>query len=292
MPEPKPKTPLPDQDAPAPATVDSAGRWADRGFYAVIEFEQSISKKFQQVLEVARRSPGYVELVLDGGRIVHRNLFRKTDLGRFSELFNMVQGWRSARYFINGNPVTADDVRETVLCYVERGGGNGDVKLECGQSRVRSWPLPDYIGCFKYRVLLNRNPFYRESDQAFHWYEYGRVETSGGKRTLVVDKDLMRKYFATAYLCPNFRASWVEEAIAGLPDRIPLDPPERTMEWRQVNFPAMAGGTSWEFVMRRGVKAFPAKTTEYKMFLRDLFLRGRWRDQGPPEEEEAVAEDE
>lgn len=260
-------------------------RWVDRGFYAVIEFEQSISKKFQQVLEAARHSPGYLEMILDGGRIVHRNLFRKADLSRFSELFARVSGWRSARYFINGDAVSADTVRDTILCYVERGGGNGDIKLECGQSRVRSWPLPDFMGCFKYRILLNHNPFYRESDQALHWYEYGRVETVAGKRYLAVDKELMRKHFSAAFHCPNFRRAWVEEAIGGLPDRIPLDPPERTMEWRQVTFPSASGGKGLESAMRCGAKAFPARTTEYKLFLRDLFLRGRWHEQGPPEEE-------
>lgn len=263
--------------------AEDARLWADRGFYAVIEFEQSISKKFAQVLEVARRSPGYVELILDGGRIVHRNLFRTVDLARFPELFEMVAGWRSARFYINGDPVSADDVRETILCFVERGGGRGEVKLECGQQRVRSWPLPDFMGCFRYKVLLNRNPFYRESDQAFHWYEYGRVEKRRGKRYLVVDKSMMRRFLDKAYHCPNFRVPWVEEALTGLPDRIPLDPPQRTIEWRQVNFPDFNGGTSWEFQMRRGSKAFPAKSTEYKTYLRDLFLRGRWDPE--PEEE-------
>ena len=258
-------------------------RWADRGFYAAIEFEQSISKKFQEVLEVARRSPGYTELILDGGRIVHRNLFRRTDLGAFPELFERVAAWRSARFFINGDAVSADDVRDTVLCYIERGGGHGDVKLECGQMRVRSWPLPDFVGCFKYKILLNRNPFYRESDRAFHWYEYGQVKTERGRRVLVVDKELMRSFLARAFHCPNFRRGWVEEAIAALPDRIPLDGPEQTIEWRQVNFPTFAAGASWDDRMRRGVKAFPAKSTEYKGYLRDMFLRGRWDEESAEE---------
>jgi hypothetical protein len=151
--------------------------------------------------------------------------------------------------------------------------------------RVRSWPLPDFMGCFKYKVLLNRNPFYRESDQAYHWYEYGKVVTEGGKRYLAVDKDLMRRFLANAFHCPNFRAAWVEDALAGLPDRVPIDAPDRTIEWLQVNFPTFhGGGASWELVMRSGTKAFPAKSTEYKTFLRDLFLRGRWRQGQEPEE--------
>lgn len=277
---------LPQAPASREATTKEAAHWADRGFYAVIEFEQSISKKFQEVVEVARRCPGYVELLLDGGRIVHRNLFRKPDLGSFPELFEMVAGWRSARFFINGDAVSQEIVRSTVLCYVERGGGNGDVKLECGQMRVRSWPLPDFVGCYRYKILLNRNPFYRESDQAFHWYEHGQVVTENGKRYLAVDKAQMRKYLSEAYHCPNFRVGWVEEAIAGLPDRIPLDAPERIIEWRQVNFPTFSSGSRWEDVMRRGVKAFPARSTEYKTFLRDMFLRGRWREDA---EEDAEA---
>ena len=249
----------------------------------MIEFEQSISKKFAQVVEAARKAPGYVELVLDGGRIVHRNLFRKEDLAAFPDLFERVAGWRSARFFVNGDAVNADTIRDTVLCYVEKGGGNGDVKLECGQMRVRSWPLPDFVGCFRYKILLNRNPFYRESDRAYHWYEYGSVEKKRGKRTLSIDKDLMRRYLACAYHCPNFKVPWVEEAISGLPDRIALDGPERSLEWRQVDFPKRNGGNGWESVMRRGGKAFPAKSTEYKTYLRDLFLRGRWGGNGDQE---------
>ncbi|MFN7976054.1 MAG: hypothetical protein U0166_27590 [Acidobacteriota bacterium] len=265
------------QPPPAKSLIDPAAAppcdWADRGFYVVVEFEQSSSKNFGDVLSVARACPGYVELILEGGLVVHRNLFRKEDLGRFPELFSKVAGWRSTRFFINGDPVTHEIVQETVMCYVERGGPAAEAKVLCGQSRVRGWPLPEFLGCHRYKVLLNRNPFYRDGDQAWDWYEYGRVVGPPGARQLQIDKEQMKRHLSKGSYCPNFRKAWLAESIDRLPEAVPLDPPARDIEWKLVGG---ADGAAPPHVARRGSGVFPAKSTEYKSYLRELCRRGQW----------------
>ncbi len=264
-----------DRASVEPESSPVAG-WVNRGFWTAIEFEQSVSKKFKHVLREASRLPGYAELVVGKSRLVHRVIFAEKELDAFFGLFKSVAAWRSARFFINGDEVSRDDIRESIVCFIERSRGLSGRSLRCGQMAVRGWPLPDYFGCFRYRILLNRNPFYREEEGAFHWYEYGAVRTKRGKRYLSIDKEGMKRKVRLGYYCPNFKREWFEAALDALPDEIPLDGKKAQLEWREVVFPPAPKGASDLVKMRSGRKALPARSADYKRYLRDLFLRRRW----------------
>ncbi len=68
----------------------------------VLEFGQSRSDYFDFALEQAQRLPGYVVLMDEQRRMVHRVHFRKGEMRRFWRLWDYVQGWTDTHVYVNG----------------------------------------------------------------------------------------------------------------------------------------------------------------------------------------------
>lgn len=83
-------------------------QWVDRGWYLVLEFEDTTSDKLDRALRIARRHPGYIKLLDENRQIVHRVLYRRRDLLLFWSLFERVRNWKSTRVYVNGNPVSLE----------------------------------------------------------------------------------------------------------------------------------------------------------------------------------------
>ena len=86
----------------------------------------------------------------------------------------------------------------------------------------------------------------------------------------------MKRKVRLGYCCPNFKREWFEAALEALPDEIPIDGTKAPIEWREGALPAAPKGASERVKMRSGRKARPARSADYKRYLRDLFLRRRW----------------
>jgi len=71
----------------------------------VLEFGESRSDLFTFALTVAQQQPGYVALLDEDRRMVHRVHFQKNEMRRFWRLWEYVQSWSTTRVYLNGDEV-------------------------------------------------------------------------------------------------------------------------------------------------------------------------------------------
>lgn len=76
----------------------------------VLEFGESRSDFFQFALTAAQRLPGYMQLMDEDRKLVHRIVFKKSELRKFWPLWDYVQSWGSAKVFLNGEEVRKAEV--------------------------------------------------------------------------------------------------------------------------------------------------------------------------------------
>jgi hypothetical protein len=74
----------------------------DLGWRLILEFGESRSEFFDHVLRHCQRLPGYVQIMDENRRMVHRVLFRKSEMRRFWQLWDYVQNWSTSRVYVNG----------------------------------------------------------------------------------------------------------------------------------------------------------------------------------------------
>lgn len=87
-------------DAPAPP-----GDW-----HLILEFGESRSDLFQFALIRAQRLPGYVQMMDEKRRMIHRVHFRKSELQRFWQLWDYVQSWSGTAVYLNGKELQKTEV--------------------------------------------------------------------------------------------------------------------------------------------------------------------------------------
>lgn len=87
-------------DAPAPQ-----GEW-----HLILEFGESRSDLFQFALIRAQRLPGYVQMMDEKRRMIHRVHFRKSELQRFWQLWDYVQSWSGTAVYLNGKELQKTEV--------------------------------------------------------------------------------------------------------------------------------------------------------------------------------------
>ncbi len=78
-----------------------AGR-KERDWYAVIEFGESASEQFGQVVAFAQKQAGYRKLLDEKRQLVHRVIFNRRDLRQFWQLLDKVRAWKSTCVYVNG----------------------------------------------------------------------------------------------------------------------------------------------------------------------------------------------
>lgn len=91
--------------APEPAhtaAVDQSAQ-SDTEWQLVLEFGHSRSEFYDIVLDFAQKQAGYLQILDEDKRLVHRITFRKRDLRRFWRIWDYVQNWSTTRVYLNGD---------------------------------------------------------------------------------------------------------------------------------------------------------------------------------------------
>jgi hypothetical protein len=69
----------------------------------ILEFGHSRSEFFDQVLTRCQRLPGFAQLMDEDRTMVYRVTFTRSELRRFWQIWDYVQGWSSVKVYVNGN---------------------------------------------------------------------------------------------------------------------------------------------------------------------------------------------
>jgi hypothetical protein len=203
--------------------------WIDRGWYIAVEFELSTSARMEEVLDLARQNPHFVELMDERGVTVYRVIFFKNDFPKFDQLMELVGNWKSTTLYLKGNPVNKDHQEEWLACYRVYWGHRKTLNTRdfCGLSKLNRFP--DFLGCYERNIYLRwRDPlysYYQHHSKA--WYTFGKRV----RDRFVVDKPAMTAFLnkinADYDVCPCYDLERIEHAIHKLPAEInPVVHPE------------------------------------------------------------------
>ncbi len=196
--------------------------WIDRGWYVAVEFELSTSGRMEDVLELARQNPHFVELVDERGVTVYRTIFFKPDFPRFDRLYSLIGTWKSTTLYVKGDKIPREQLDEWYLCYKVYWGHRKSLtaKDNCGVSKVNRFP--DFLGCFERNIYLRwRDPLYA------HYQHLSRTWYSFGERTrdrFVLDKPAMTAFLKKLNIdyeaCPCYDHERIERVLRKLPQEI------------------------------------------------------------------------
>jgi hypothetical protein len=81
------------------------GKWQ-----LVLEFGESRSEFFTIALNQATRLPGYLQIMDENRRMIHRVYFDKSEMRRFWHLWEYVQSWSSTQVYLNGKELQKWDI--------------------------------------------------------------------------------------------------------------------------------------------------------------------------------------
>lgn len=76
------------------------------GWQLVLEFGESRSDFFALALSAAQKQPGYLALMDENRRLIHRVHFHKGEVRRFWRLWDYVQSWSTTKVYINGDEIS------------------------------------------------------------------------------------------------------------------------------------------------------------------------------------------
>lgn len=76
------------------------------GWQLVLEFGESRSDFFALALSAAQKQPGYLALMDENRRLIHRIHFQKGEVRRFWRLWEYVQSWSTTKVYINGDEIS------------------------------------------------------------------------------------------------------------------------------------------------------------------------------------------
>ncbi len=74
----------------------------NNAWHLILEFGESRSDLFQFALHRAQELPGYVQMMDENRRMIHRVHFSKSELRRFWQLWDYVQSWSGTSVYLNG----------------------------------------------------------------------------------------------------------------------------------------------------------------------------------------------
>ncbi|HXF60983.1 MAG TPA: hypothetical protein VNK95_05160 [Caldilineaceae bacterium] len=91
------------EETAEPASPGDGAAAADDGAWQlVLEFGHSRSEFFNQVLARCQRLPGFTQLLDENRTLVYRVTFTRSELRRFWQIWDYVQGWSTAKVYVNG----------------------------------------------------------------------------------------------------------------------------------------------------------------------------------------------
>ena len=93
-------------DATQSESDDAGDAPTTPGWQLVLEFGESRSDFFDISLDAAREQPGYLALMDEDRRMVHRVHFRKGEVRRFWRLWDYVQSWSNTKVYLNGDEIS------------------------------------------------------------------------------------------------------------------------------------------------------------------------------------------
>lgn len=88
------------------AASDDADDPTAPGWQLVLEFGESRSDFFALALSAAQKQPGYLALMDENRRLIHRVHFHKGEVRRFWRLWDYVQSWSTTKVYINGDEIS------------------------------------------------------------------------------------------------------------------------------------------------------------------------------------------
>ncbi len=190
--------------------------WIDRGWYIILEFEQSSSPIFNKVLTLARSGLDYSEIVDETGKIIYRNIFRKEQIEQFVILFEFVKNWRSVSVYVKGDKLDRENLTlNGINCYIEKIHTSAEYCTNILSTHFKD--LPDYFGCFRSRLAIN--PYEWKP-----WFSYGDI--SRDEEYYYINKKLMLEsvYNNLAFYeeCPDINWDIIKQMISILPDTIEI----------------------------------------------------------------------
>lgn len=86
--------------------ADNADDASTPGWQLVLEFGESRSDFFALALSAAQKQPGYLALMDENRRLIHRVHFQKGEVRRFWRLWDYVQSWSTTKVYINGDEIS------------------------------------------------------------------------------------------------------------------------------------------------------------------------------------------
>lgn len=89
------------EDAPRIKEGASANE-TKKPWQLVLEFGESRSEYFAYALNQAKRMPGYVQIMDEDRRMIHRVHYAKSEMRRFWSIWEYVQSWSSTQIYVNG----------------------------------------------------------------------------------------------------------------------------------------------------------------------------------------------
>jgi len=116
MPTPPPATLMGEDETAVASSSEKIAESSNRGrqtqtkeskhpWQLVLEFGDSRSEYFIYALNQAKRRPGYLQIMDENRRMIHRVHFAKSEMRYFWSLWEYVQSWSSTQLYLNGNEI-------------------------------------------------------------------------------------------------------------------------------------------------------------------------------------------
>ncbi len=196
--------------------------YANQPWRLSLEFTESSSKSFPQILKVAQSNPGFREQVTEGIRTYSIH-FGPDEILKFDDLYKKVKIWKSTVVYVNGQLITSEDVSKWLRCFRDCLKYQYSNPLFCYGASPYTFNL---FGC--HRTMI-RDAFPESSD---NWYEFGQMRADG---VFLVDKQTialkMLENLRPYRFCPALSLEALQTGFKWIPDEIN---PKRDPLWNYV----------------------------------------------------------
>jgi len=222
------------------ATSPPADTRADRGWYLSVEYAESRSRKFNEVLKQARECERFQALIDESGRVIYRNLIRRDRLPDFRSVFEALRDLNcSLRCTIEGQEFSIDEVSSLLLCALPRAQ-----QPRCAEFTQLAGP--SYcLGCDRYLLFT---PGMEGDEDGRFWWQFGEVDRTG---VLVPDRKAMKDFLVdetyTNAFCPMADRNLAFSIIDRIPRAIDV---HREFHW-EVTYRHRLAESSGELFTRR-----------------------------------------
>lgn len=246
-----------------PAVADcSADTRADRGWYLSVQYAESRSRKFSEVLKQARECERFQALIDESGRVVYRNLVRRDRLPDFRPVFEALRALNcSLQCTIEGQEFSVDEVNSLLLCALPR----------AQQPRCTEFTQlagPSYcLGCDRYLLFA---PGTQGGEDGRFWWEFGAVDRAG---VLAPDRKAMKDFLVDGTYTNAFCPMADRNLAFSIVDRIPRAIDVRKEFHWEVSYRHRLTESSGELFTRRW-QAVPPSRRRPPSFGTQFVIRG------------------